>query len=1019
MGLAVLAVAPCRSVHGEEILEPNVRIERTLESGGVHTFGFGIAAGQFARVTAEQNHVDLVIRILSPDGSILAAVDNAADRSDPLSLSFVAAHDGGCRVQVLLRSAAAVGGRYALAREAPRTPTDADRKRIAAEAARREADRLLVLGTAGSLDGAVEGYERVVAAWHELGDSAEEAATLLRLSDALSKRSELRAALMRAEEGLALYRVAGSRRGEAAALNKVGLAHAELGEPKRGLEILREAMALRRADGDVWGQAETFNDMAVAFGVMGRLPEAVARYTDALALAHAIGDRLGEALILKNRATDHVGLGETDRGLADLKDALVRFRAMGNRHEEGVTLFGIANILLDRNEPAEALRTYERAVAILKETGDRRFEGFARHSIGLAHLATGMPKAALGDFEHARNVFESCGDRRGEAMALANSGRALLETGDARGARNRLREALRGIRLAGDQSHEAEALYFLARAERALLDLESARAHLEAATRLTESLRGSIPSVGERAAFVARIHERYDLLVDVLMALHAKTPGAGLDAEALHVSERAKARSLVDLLTEARVDLREGVDERLLEAERSLELQIDAARREEQRRLAGENGRSPSDPDRRSLGVLLEDYEELEGRLRAASPRFAALARPRPLSLKEIRETVLDDATLLLEYSLGAERSFVWAATRETLVSRELPKRAVVEAAARRLYEAWSAGNAVDAAEVERRALALSRMILGPVADQLGARRLAIVADGALRYLPFAALPLPDKGHSEPLVATHEVVSLPSATTLSVLRRETVARRRPGSRIAVLADPVFDRHDPRVLGGRATAGPDSGAMGDALTRSMKETGLSRLDRLAASRKEAEAIATLAGPGGSWVALDFRASRAAAMGEDVSSARVVHFASHALLNSRHPELSGVVLSLVDEHGRPQDGFLQTRDVYRLKLAADLVVLSACQTALGKDVRGEGLVGLSRGFMYAGAPSIVASLWPVPDRATSELMKHFYEGILRKGLRPAAALRSAQMAIRREKRWTTPYFWAAFTAEGDWN
>jgi CHAT domain-containing protein len=156
-----------------------------------------------------------------------------------------------------------------------------------------------------------------------------------------------------------------------------------------------------------------------------------------------------------------------------------------------------------------------------------------------------------------------------------------------------------------------------------------------------------------------------------------------------------------------------------------------------------------------------------------------------------------------------------------------------------------------------------------------------------------------------------------------------------------------------------------------------------------------------------------------MGADVSTARVVHFASHGLLNSRHPELSGVVLSLVDEHGRPQDGFLQTRDVYKMRLSADLVVLSACQTALGKDVRGEGLLGLSRGFMYAGAPRIVASLWPVPDRATAELMKHFYEGILQRGLRPAAALQAAQIEVRREKRWASPYFWAAFTTQGDWN
>jgi CHAT domain-containing protein len=199
---------------------------------------------------------------------------------------------------------------------------------------------------------------------------------------------------------------------------------------------------------------------------------------------------------------------------------------------------------------------------------------------------------------------------------------------------------------------------------------------------------------------------------------------------------------------------------------------------------------------------------------------------------------------------------------------------------------------------------------------------------------------------------------------------------------------------------------------------MQEAGLARLDRLPASRREAESIAALASAGASFTALDFRASRATALSSEVSRARIVHFASHGLLNSRHPELSGIVLSLVDEQGRALDGFFQTRDIYKLRLSADLVVLSACQTALGKEVRGEGLIGLSRGFMYAGTPRIVASLWRVPDRATAEFMAEFYRGVLRQGLTPAAALRAAQRRFRGEKLWSNPYYWAAFTLQGEW-
>jgi CHAT domain-containing protein len=339
----------------------------------------------------------------------------------------------------------------------------------------------------------------------------------------------------------------------------------------------------------------------------------------------------------------------------------------------------------------------------------------------------------------------------------------------------------------------------------------------------------------------------------------------------------------------------------------------------------------------------------------------------------------------------------------------------VVEAAARRFSAACSDGG-TDPAIVSKVGAVLGKMLLGPVAREIHGKRVAIVPEGALLYIPFAALPSPESG--DPLVTGHVVVSAPSATTLAILRREAAGRTAPERRVAVLADPVFDPRDPRV-GRIASASAPSADAGDELTRSVKDAGLVRLDRLSASRKEAEAIGELAGARRTLMALDFRASRATATSPEVANAGILHFASHAILDGRHPELSGIVLSLVDESGRPVDGFLQTRDVYALHLSADLVVLSACQTAVGKEVRGEGLLGLSRGFMYAGAPRIVASLWKVPDRATAELMKRFYEGILREGLPPAAALRSAQEAVRRDKRWSNPWYWAAFTLQGDWN
>jgi CHAT domain-containing protein len=239
--------------------------------------------------------------------------------------------------------------------------------------------------------------------------------------------------------------------------------------------------------------------------------------------------------------------------------------------------------------------------------------------------------------------------------------------------------------------------------------------------------------------------------------------------------------------------------------------------------------------------------------------------------------------------------------------------------------------------------------------------------------------------------------------------------------LVVVADPVLDARDPRVRprfrSVVAGPGPRSEVASD-LSRSLAEVGETRFARLPFTRREAEAIRRLAAPRAAFLALDFAASRETVMGGVLREARVVHFATHGLMNGEHPDLSGLVLSLVDEFGRPRDGFLRLHDVYDLELSADLVVLSACRTAAGREVRGEGVLGLTRGFMYAGSPRVMASLWDVRDEASAELMRRFYAGLLHRGLRPAAALRAAQVSLRKEPRWSAPFYWAGFVLQGDW-
>ena len=248
---------------------------------------------------------------------------------------------------------------------------------------------------------------------------------------------------------------------------------------------------------------------------------------------------------------------------------------------------------------------------------------------------------------------------------------------------------------------------------------------------------------------------------------------------------------------------------------------------------------------------------------------------------------------------------------------------------------------------------------------------------------------------------------------LPLLRENVPTRPANEKTVALFADAVFTADDAR-LSAKKTAAPAK-PIEVKLNAPITRMGLSRLPF---SRREANAIMALAPKTETFSALDFAANRETVLKMDLKPYRIVHFATHGWLDAEHPQFSGIVLSLVGERGEQLDGFLRLNEIYNLDLAADLVVLSACQTGLGKTVSSEGVIGLTRGFMYAGATRVMASLWNVDDAATAELMRRFYQNLLQEKRSPAAALRAAQISLVKEKRWHNPYFWAAFSIQGEW-
>ncbi|HEV2990990.1 MAG TPA: CHAT domain-containing tetratricopeptide repeat protein, partial [Candidatus Angelobacter sp.] len=619
---------------------------------------------------------------------------------------------------------------------------------------------------------------------------------------------------------------------------------------------------------------------------------------------------------------------------------------------------------------------------------------------------------------------------------LAEVGLAL---GDVSAAEDYYRQALR-IRESvapGSLAH-AESLAGLAAVMRTKGRLDESAQLLAQALDAFENQTGRLGGTEDiRSGFKAKYGYFYLDLIDLLMSQKRAE-------SAFQVLERSRARSLLAMLTAARIDIRKGVDPQLLEMEHRLRETLAAKSSLQIRMRTGPHTEEQVANSRKENEELLARYQQVEEQVRASSPSYAALTQPQPLNMKEV-QGLLDKESLLLEYSLGEQHSYVWVVSTNSLASYELPKRAEIEKVARELYELLTARNRIikDESGLKRQArLAgiqqqygecagrLASMILGPVVGYLQAKRLLIVSDGALQYVPFSALPSPVTGG--PLVVEHEIVNLPSASVLAVLRREMVGRTEPPKAVAVLADPVFSIQDSRVNlqskqngrekqpmktkdGSFYASAPRARSVEDA---DLADYGNKALQRLTFTRQEAEAIMAATPPGQGMEALGFAASRSTAMNPNLAQYRIVHFAAHGVLDSKHPELSGLVLSLVNSRGEPQNGFLDLQDIYNLNLPVDMVVLSACETALGKEIRGEGLVGLTRGFMYAGASRVVASLWNVDDVATAELMRRFYKAILREGLPPASALRKAQVEMARQKRWSDPYYWAAFTIEGEW-
>ena len=763
-----------------------------------------------------------------------------------------------------------------------------------------------------------------------------------------------------------LYQSINDKNNEMLALSTKELAHSGEGNESPRIELRSKAIEFFQSTGDRQSEATALNSLGLSFEEVKKYDTAIYYYRSALQVSQDIQSVDGEA-------TSALQLG----------------------------------IVYNKNEqPDQALESYEHCLKLARSAGNARNEVYALNGIAESYAAKGLHEQAAAQYQKVLKFHRSNRDRRGQAMALNGYGDSLLELGQKQEALNAYNQAFTFGENVRDQEVRITTRYNLARAYLELGSPEEARGFIQDSLKIIEEVRANVDSPDFRVSYFSGVQENYELCIQILMQLEKLKPGQGLAAEALAVSEKGRARLLVDLVTQVRSTPRAVIANKLLDSERRLSglLRSQAAYR---KTLSPDQKEEIAEVEK-DLIKLKEDQQRVLADLRRQQPHLFSLKQAQPLDLERIQNELRDD-TMLLEYSLGKTSSYLWVVTSDSFKVYELPDRKTIEDAAREYYKLMTARQGTDGqdyqssiAEAEKllpeKAKKLGEILLGPIADQLANRRLLVVLDGALQSIPFDALPVP--GTNSLLLQTNEVVVEPSMSTLVAIRAKENRSRSTRKLVAVIADPVFSGSDDRVQ----TKGNSSEK--------------NQFNRLIHASEEADAITAVAPSGTTMVAKGFDASRETAMSSDVAQYQIVHFATHAVSDEEHPELSNVVLTMMDRNGEKTDGLMAMHDIYSMDLAAELTVLSACQTALGKDTKGEGLVGLTHGFISAGSKTVVASLWKVDDRATAVLMADLYKAMLQQGMSPPAALRAAKLKMMQDKDLSAPYYWAGFVAQGEY-
>ena len=805
LAFLVSAAAPAASQTGQLELAQRESLTAELAGGGSESFRVAAVADHLLEVWVEQQGIDVEVFLWAPDGEPLARMDSPNGPAGFEPLWVLIPETGDYRLEVRALSKEAEPASFTVEFTDLRPAT--------------ERDRLLASAAHAYRSGLHSGW-------------------------AITE-TEYRDVVRHHQEALATFRDLGEKAGVVRALYRLGGVYLGTHEVWRVPELWEEARALWAELEEVTGEAITLQGLGFFYRSIGEAETALARYEAAAEIWRQRDDGRGQARALEDIGGIYESWGDDEGAVGYLERAAELWgesqRSLATPRRD----YALARAARLSGDGESALEFYDRAIAgfraIDRLTGPwvwaLQESAALAQEFGRPELAERRLNEAIEHWDSGANLIEEIGAR-------VDLGRFHAAQGKAERAESELTAALDVANLIDDRRGQVRALGALGRLARAAGRLEAAEKLIERALTVSETLRTAVARDELRASYLASQRANYELYIDLLMDKHAAAPQEGWAARAFEVSERARARSLLDTLVEARAEPWSEAAKDLVDEERQLRRQLGSLEFLRLHILGREHTAAEAEEIEEELDSALRAYQAVQGRLRTESPRLASLTGPETLSAETVQRQVLDDHSLLVEYALGDERSWLWAVTSSDLVAIELPPRAEIERHAREVYALLTARNAIaggETPEARRQRLAdarvqyspaarrLSEMILGPIRELIDRRRLVVVADGALHYLPFAALPHPTGG--EPLIVEREVVSIPSASILAVQRRQLAGRKQAENLVAVVADPVFDPADRRVARLDATPRPAPVSRpGQPLLRAQRSLGLNRFSR---------------------------------------------------------------------------------------------------------------------------------------------------------------------------------------------